>query len=29
MINKDDANRWMWSAVLALLLISLIRKIFK
>jgi hypothetical protein len=29
MINKDDANRWMWSVALALLFTSLIRKIFK
>jgi hypothetical protein len=29
MINKDDANRWMWSVALTLLFTSLIRKIFK
>jgi hypothetical protein len=29
MIDKNDANRWMWSATLAILFTSLIRKIFK
>ncbi len=29
MVNKNDVNRWMWSAVLATLIVSLVRKIFK
>ena len=29
MVDKNDVNRWMWSAALATLIVSLVRKIFK